>query len=52
MDRALERLAALDPGTRQPLELRFVAGSSVEATGELLKTAPITILREWYKAKV
>ena len=35
----------------QIVELRFFGGLSVEETAEVLKLSPITIIREWNKAK-
>ncbi len=33
------------------VELRFFGGLSVEETAEVMKVAPITVMREWNKAK-
>lgn len=51
VDDALNALAAFDPRKSQIVELRFFAGLSVEETAEVLEIAPITVMREWGKAK-
>jgi RNA polymerase sigma factor (TIGR02999 family) len=51
VDRALERLAALDPGQAHIVELRFFAGLTVEETAQVLNLSPRTIKREWRLAK-
>jgi RNA polymerase sigma factor (TIGR02999 family) len=51
VDEALNALAAFDPRKSQIVELRFFAGLSVEETAEVLEIAPITVMREWNKAK-
>jgi RNA polymerase sigma factor (TIGR02999 family) len=51
LDEALDRLAGLDERKAQIVELRFFGGLSVEETAEVLKVAPITVMREWEKAK-
>ena len=51
VDEALNALAAFDPRKSQIVELRFFAGLSVEETAEVLTIAPITVMREWNKAK-
>jgi len=33
------------------VELRFFGGLSVKETAEVLSVAPITVMREWNKAK-
>ncbi|MDQ3801327.1 MAG: ECF-type sigma factor [Acidobacteriota bacterium] len=33
------------------VELKFFGGLSVEETAEVLQVAPITVMREWQKAK-
>jgi len=33
------------------VELRFFGGLTVEETAEVLKVSPITVIREWNKAK-
>ena len=51
IDDALNALAAFDPRKSQIVELRFFGGLSVEETAEVLQVAPITVMREWNKAK-
>jgi len=51
IDDALKALAAFDVRKSQIVELRFFGGLSVEETAEVLDVAPITVMREWNKAK-
>jgi len=51
LDDALSALAVFDPRKSQIVELRFFGGLSVGETAEVLKVAPITVMREWNKAK-
>jgi len=51
LDEALERLAALDQRQSQIVELRFFGGLTVDETAEVMKLAPITVMREWRLAK-
>jgi RNA polymerase sigma factor (TIGR02999 family) len=51
LDDALTGLAALDPRKCRVVELRYFGGLSVEETAEVLRVAPITVMREWNKAK-
>jgi len=51
LDEALNALAAYDARKSQIVELRFFGGLSVEETAEVLQVAPITVMREWNKAK-
>jgi RNA polymerase sigma factor (TIGR02999 family) len=51
LDEALDDLAALDPRQSQIVELRFFGGLTVEETAEVMKIAPITVMREWRTAK-
>jgi RNA polymerase sigma factor (TIGR02999 family) len=51
VDEALKTLAAFDARKSQIVELRFFGGLSVEETAEVLQVAPITVMREWNKAK-
>jgi RNA polymerase sigma factor (TIGR02999 family) len=48
---ALENLAKIDSRKSQVIELRFFGGLTVEETAEVLKVAPITIMREWRLAR-
>ena len=52
LDDALTALAALDPRKSRVVELRYFGGLSVEETAEVLQIAPITVMREWTKAKL
>ena len=51
VDRALTRLATLDPEQARIVELRFFSGLSVEETAHVLGRSPRTIKREWRLAK-
>ena len=51
VDDALKSLEALDPRKSRVVELRFFGGLTVEETAEVLKVSPITVLREWEKAR-
>lgn len=51
LDEALTELAKFDARKAQIVELKFFGGLSVEEMAEVLKVAPITIMREWQKAK-
>jgi RNA polymerase sigma factor (TIGR02999 family) len=51
IDRALKRLASLDPDQARIVELRYFSGLTVEETAEVLDTSPRTVKREWRLAK-
>lgn len=51
LDEALDRLAGIDPRKSQIVEMRYFGGMSVEETAEVLAVAPITVKREWLKAR-
>ena len=51
LDDAMQTLAKYDARKCQIVELRFFGGLSVEETAEVLNLSPITIIREWNKAK-
>ncbi|HEX8734904.1 MAG TPA: sigma-70 family RNA polymerase sigma factor [Pyrinomonadaceae bacterium] len=51
LDEALNELAKFDERKAKIVELKFFGGLSVEETAEVLQVAPITIMREWQKAK-
>jgi RNA polymerase sigma factor (TIGR02999 family) len=51
IDRALSRLAALDPRQARVVELRYFGGLSIEETGEALAISPATVKRDWTVAK-
>ena len=48
---ALDRLASVDPRKGQLVELRYFGGLNVEEIADALGIAPITVKREWAKAK-
>jgi RNA polymerase sigma factor (TIGR02999 family) len=48
---ALDQLGAIDPRKSRIVELKFFGGLSVDEMAEVLKVAPITVMREWQKAK-
>lgn len=51
LDEALIELAKFDERKAKIVELKFFGGLSVEETAEVIKVAPITVMREWQKAK-
>lgn len=51
LDDALNDLAQFDQRKAKIVELRFFGGLSVEETAEVLQVAPVTVTREWGKAK-
>ena len=51
LDRALERLASLDPRQAKIVELRFFGGLTVEEAAEVLAISPKTVKRDWVIAK-
>jgi RNA polymerase sigma-70 factor (ECF subfamily) len=51
LDDALQTLAKYDPRKCQIVELRFFGGLSVEEAAEVMKLSPVTIIREWNKAR-
>jgi RNA polymerase sigma factor (TIGR02999 family) len=51
LDDALANLAKIDERKSKIVELRFFGGLSVEETAEVIKVAPITVMREWRAAK-
>jgi RNA polymerase sigma factor (TIGR02999 family) len=48
---ALDDLAARDPRKAQIVELRFFGGLTLEEIAEVVGVAPITVSREWTKAR-
>jgi len=52
LDRALERLVAVDRQQSRVVELRFFAGLSVKETAEALGISPATVKRDWATAKL
>lgn len=51
LDEALKSLAQLDERKAKIVELKFFGGLTVEEIAEVLKISPITVMREWQKAK-
>jgi RNA polymerase sigma factor (TIGR02999 family) len=51
IDHALRDLADLDPRKARIVELRFFGGLSLEEIAEVIGVAPITVSREWAKAR-
>lgn len=51
LDEALNELTQFDERKAKIVELKFFGGLSVEEIAEVIKVAPITVMREWQKAK-
>lgn len=51
LDEALNELVGFDERKARIVELRFFGGLSVEETASVIGVAPITVMREWQKAK-
>lgn len=51
LDEALTSLSKIDSRKAQIVELKFFGGLTVEEIAEVMKLAPVTIMREWSKAK-
>lgn len=51
LDRALDRLAALDPRQASVVELRYFGGLTVEETATVLAVSPKTVKRDWSVAR-
>jgi RNA polymerase sigma-70 factor, ECF subfamily len=51
LDDALRELARLDHRKAQIVELRFFGGLTLEEIAEVIQVAPITVSREWAKAR-
>ncbi len=52
LDDALNALAEFDGRKARVVELRYFGGLRVEETAEILKVAPITVMRDWNMAKL
>ena len=51
LDKALTRLAELDPNQSRLIELRFFGGLSIVETAAVLDVSPATVKREWATAR-
>lgn len=51
LDKALAELAQFDPRKARVVELKFFGGATVDEIAAVLQLAPITVMREWQKAK-
>lgn len=51
LDRALQKLDALDPDAARLVELRFFAGLTIDETAAALDVSPATVKREWAVVK-
>lgn len=51
LDEALTELATFDERKARIVELKFFGGLNVEETAEVIGVSPVTIMREWQKAK-
>jgi RNA polymerase sigma factor (TIGR02999 family) len=51
LDEALHRLAVLDERKSKVVELRYFGGLEVDEVAEVLKIAPITVMRDWKFAR-
>jgi RNA polymerase sigma-70 factor (ECF subfamily) len=51
LDRALDRLAELDPRQAQIVELRYFGGLTIEETAQVLNISPKTVKRDWAMAR-
>ena len=51
LDEALTALEEFDPRKAKVVELRFFGGLSVDEVAEVLKIAPVTVIRDWNHAK-
>ena len=51
LDEALDRLASFDERMARVVEYRFFGGLTIEETAEVLDISPMTVKRDWRKAK-
>ena len=51
LDEALNELATFDERKAKIVELKFFGGLNVEETAEVIGVSPVTVMREWQKAK-
>ncbi len=52
LNRALERLAALDARQARIVELRVFGGLNIDETAEVLAVSPATVKRDWQVARL
>jgi RNA polymerase sigma factor (TIGR02999 family) len=52
LNRALDRLASLDPRQARIVELRIFGGLSIEETAEVIDISPATVKRDWNVARL
>ena len=51
LDKALQRLATIDPEQSRIVELRYFGGLTIEETAEVLKTSASSVQRDWTIAR-
>jgi RNA polymerase sigma factor (TIGR02999 family) len=51
LDRALTKLAGIDPEQARLVELRYFGGLSIEETADAMNISPATVKRHWTVAK-
>jgi RNA polymerase sigma factor (sigma-70 family) len=51
LDDAMNALAQLDPRKARVVEMRFFGGLTAEEIAEVLKVAPVTVMRDWSTAR-
>jgi RNA polymerase sigma factor (TIGR02999 family) len=51
LDDAMNALAQLDPRKARVVEMRFFGGLTVDEIAEVLKVAPVTVMRDWSTAR-
>ena len=51
LDEALRALESVDPRKGRIVELRYFAGLTIEDTAGVLNVSPMTVRREWTRAK-
>jgi RNA polymerase sigma factor (TIGR02999 family) len=52
LDKALQRLAEVDPRASRIVELRYFVGLTIEEIAQVIETSPRTVKREWATAKM
>ena len=51
LDRALERLAVLEPRAARVVELRYFGGLTLDESARVLEVGPATVARDWRRAR-